>query len=114
MLIDDLIDTVVSVECGFNFLENGDGTVSTSTTTYREKNHYLARLSKSNPQRLPGGAKTDGIVEGETKRLMNLFTTFAAIEQIFLDVITNSKQTAAGSVVDSVAVSASDTPDQGS
>ena len=81
---------------------------------YCEKDHYLARFSKSNPKRLPGGAKTDGIVEGETKRLMNLFTTFAAIEQIFLDVITNSKQTAAGSVVDSVAVSASDTPDQGS
>ena len=98
--VDDVVNAAVCMEVGLDVLKCDDGTIGAAA----------AELAVGGQSR----RESDGIVEGETKRLMNLFTTFAAIEQIFLDVITNSKQTAAGSVVDSVAVSASDTPDQGS
>ena len=64
--VDDLVDTEISVERGLSVFKGDDGSVSSSTAE-------LALAGKSRRE-------TDGIVEGETKRLVNLFTTFAAIE----------------------------------
>ena len=65
---------------------------------YCEKDHYLARFSKSNPKRLPGGAKTDGIVEGETERLVGLLTALATVKELVLEGVTDGEEAAASSV----------------
>ena len=56
-----------------------------------------------------GGRDTDGVVEGQTKGLVDLLTTLAAVEQVLLDVVANGEQSTAGGVGRSVhAVGASD------
>ena len=59
--------------------------------------------------------ETNSIVEGQTKGLMGLFTTFATIEEVLLDIVTNGEQGTAGSVQRSVlAIGAGNTLDDGS
>ena len=89
--IDNFIDTAVSVEGGLGRGESDDGAVSASTTE-------LALPEES-------GGETDGIVEGETKRLMDLFTTFTTVEEVLLDVIEDGEQDTAGCVSSGPAVS---------
>ena len=98
--IDNFIDTTVSVEGGLGRGESDDGAVSASTTE-------LALPEES-------GGETDGIVEGETKRLMDLFTTFTTVEKVLLDIVENGEEDTAGCVSGGATVSASGLLDEGS
>ena len=63
----------------------------------------------------PGCTNADSIVEDNTKRFVDLLATFAAIEEVLLDIINDREQGAACLVSSSVlAVRASNTPGQGS
>ena len=61
-----------------------------------------------------GGRDTDGVVEGQTKGLVDLLTALAAVEEVLLDVVAHSKERAAGGVGRGVhAVGASDPAGEG-
>ena len=61
-----------------------------------------------------GGRDTDGVVEGQTKGLVDLLTALAAVEQVLLDVVANGEESAAGRVGRGVhAVGASDPAGEG-
>ena len=98
--LDDVVDTSVGVEVGLDLVEDDDGAVSASTTE-------LALPEES-------GGETDGIVEGETKRLMDLFTTFTTVEKVLLDIVENGEEDTAGCVSGGTTVSASGLLDEGS
>ena len=98
--IDNFIDTTVSVEGGLGRGESDDRAVSTSTTE-------LALPEES-------GGETDGIVEGETKRLMDLFTTFTTVEKVLLDIVENGEEDTASRVSGGTTISASGLLDEGS
>jgi len=86
--IDNIINTTVGVEAGLSGVEGDDGAICTSTTE-------LASLGQS-------GREADGVVEGQTERLVDFFTALSAVEEVGLDVIPNSEQRAAGRVVGGV------------
>ena len=46
--------------------------------------------------------EANGIVESEAERFVHVFTTLAAVEQILLDVVTDSEQCAASGVGSSI------------
>jgi hypothetical protein len=52
--------------------------------------------------------ESNRIVEGETKRFMNLFAAFSAIEEVGLDVMKDREQGTAGRVCCTAAVSTND------
>ena len=61
-----------------------------------------------------GNGDTDGVVEGQAKGLVRIFTTLAAVEQVRLNVFTDGEQVAARSVGRRVhAVGASDPSSEG-
>ena len=88
---DDIVDTAVGVEGGLDGVEGYEGTISSATTE-------LALLGE-------GRGETDGVVEGETKGLVDLFTTFTTVEEVLLDVIEDGEQDTAGCVSSGPAVS---------
>ena len=45
-----------------------------------------------------GGRDTDGVVEGQTKGLVDLLTTLAAVEEILLKVVHYGEERAAGGI----------------
>ena len=45
-----------------------------------------------------GGRDTDGVVEGQTKGLVDLLTALAAVEEVLLNVVANSEQRTARGV----------------
>lgn len=98
--IDNLINTTVSVEGGFNGVKCYDGTVSSSTAEFT--------LSRE------GRREADGVVEGESERLVNLLTTLATVEKVLLDIIEDREQDTTGCVSGGTAVSASSRLDEGS
>ena len=54
--------------------------------------------------------ETNGIVEGETKRFVNFFTTLAPVEEVLLEIVAKGEQSTTGCVTRGVdAVRASDT-----
>lgn len=82
--VDNVIDTTVGVEGSLDFVEGYEGTVSSATTE-------LALGSES-------GGETNGIVEGETKRLVHLLTTLATVEEVLLNIVEDGEQGTAGCV----------------
>ena len=77
---DDVVDTAVGVENGFDLFEYDNGSICASATEFS-----LGSQSRR---------EANGIVEGETKRLMNFFATFATVEEVGLDVFENGEQDA--------------------
>ena len=70
---------------------------------------------RRNPPELASGdgraGDTDGVVEGQTKGLVDLLTALAAVEEVLLEEVAHAEQRAAGSVGGSVhAIWAGDTP----
>ena len=117
--VDDLVDTAVGVEVGLDVLEDRDGTVCTPTAAHASQ--IAVKSQKGSEQRSPEDAlrcgrarDTDGIVEGETKRLMDLFTTFTTVEKVLLDIVENGEEDTAGCVSGGTTVSASGLLDEGS
>ena len=76
--VDDLVDTVVGVEGGLDVLEDHHRAVRTGATK-------LARREE-------GGGETDGVVEGETKRLVRLLAALAAVEEALLQIIDDCEE----------------------
>ena len=97
---DDIVDTAVGVEGGLDRVEGYEGTISSATTE-------LALLGE-------GRGETDGVVEGEMERLMDLFTTFTTVEKVLLDIVENGEEDTAGCVSGGTTVSASGLLDEGS
>ena len=102
LLVDDLVDTEVGVEVGLDVLEEGDRAVGTSTTAYPRVSEWP---TSSGGRHLPehtagsvGLGDTNGIVEGQTKGLVDLLAALAAVEQVLLDVVANGEQSAASGV----------------
>lgn len=105
LLANDLINTVVGVEGGLDVVEDHDGAVSTASSEL------------SGP--CNGRGNTNGIVESpdvnvsvfidtihryflQTKRLVDFLSTFATVEEVGLNVVANSEESAAGRVRRSV------------
>ena len=62
---------------------------------------------------LQSGGDGDGVVEGETERLVRLLATLATVEELVLERVAESKERAAGGVGSGVdAVGASDAAGQ--
>lgn len=90
---DDVVNTAVGVEDGFNLLENDNGSICASATEF-------ALGSQS-------WGEANGVVEGETKRLVNFFATFATVEEVGLDIFKNREQDAACGVAHGLSARAS-------
>lgn len=97
--IDNVVDTAVRMEDRLDIIEGMDGAISTSTTED-------ACLRE-------GWRESNGVVEGETERLVCLLATFTAIEEVFLDIGQDREQNTACGVVDNVAIGASSLADDG-
>ena len=85
------------MEVGLNILENSDGAVSASATA--GGNLLSHRATTDDRQHLPeyalfhvGNGDTDGVVEGQTKGLVDLLTALAAVEEVLLNVVANSEE----------------------
>ena len=76
--VDDVVDAAVCMEVGLDVLECDDGTIGAAATE-------LAVGCQSRRE-------TDGVVEGESEGLVDLFTALAAIEQVLLDVLENREE----------------------
>ena len=119
LLHDDLVDTNARMEVGLDGRKDGDRAVSASATA--GGNLLSHRATTDDRQHLPeyalfhvGNGDTDGVVEGQAKGLVRIFTTLAAVEQVRLNVFTDGEQVAARSVGRRVhAVGASDPSSEG-
>lgn len=98
--IDNLVDTAVGVEGGLDGVKGDDGTISSSSTEF-------TLLEE-------GRGETNGVVEGESEGLVNLLTTLAAVEKVFLDVVENGEQDTACCIGGGATVSTSSLLDEGS
>ncbi|OJT02980.1 hypothetical protein TRAPUB_6459 [Trametes pubescens] len=79
--VDDLVDTVVGVEVRLDAREDSNRAVRAASAEYA----LLLGLARD----------ADGVVEGETKGLMDVLAALAAVEQIRLDVIDDREERAA-------------------
>ena len=82
--LDDLIKTDVGVESGLDVVEEDDGAVRASAAELAVGRHR--------------GREADRVVESQAERLVRLLSALAAVEQILLDVVANSEQSAASGV----------------
>ena len=80
---DDLVRTKVRVEVRLRLREEDDGAVRSSAS------ELAARLCR--------GRERNGVVEGQTKRLVSLLGTLV-VEEILDDVVPNGEEGAAGRV----------------
>ena len=100
VLHDDLVDTNARMEVGLDGRKDGDRAVSASATA--GGNLLSHRATTDDRQHLPeyalfhvGNGDTDGVVEGQAKGLVRIFTALAAVEQVRLDVVANGEKGAA-------------------
>ena len=84
----NLVRTEVRVEVRLDVLEERNRPVGTSTTEL--------------PTVGNGGGNTNGVVEGQTERLVDLLAALATVEQVLLDVVADGEKSAAGCVGSSV------------
>lgn len=82
--VDDVVNAAVCMEVGLDVLKCDDGTIGAAA----------AELAVGGQSR----RESDGIVEGETERLVRLFTALAAVEEILLKVINYGEERAAGGI----------------
>ena len=80
----DIVNSVVSMELGFDIIKGDDRAVSTTTAP-------LALLEHRRRE-------ADGVVEGQAEGLVHLLAALATIEEAFLDVLKDGEQRAAGRV----------------
>lgn len=73
------------------------------------------RTNDSVPERAGagnGGGDADGVVESQAQGLVDFFATFAAVEEVLLDVVADREERAAGGVRCDVSVGASHPADE--
>lgn len=78
----DLIDTEICGEGGFDLRVGHDGTISAETTKFALEEEL--------------GGESNSVVEGQTERLVDFFTALATIKEVLLNVVQNVEPDAAG------------------
>lgn len=103
--VDDVVDASICVEERLGVRKDDHGSVGAGAAWMLATCMYMTRR-RCVPNGSVAPGDTDGVVESQTKRLVRLLATLAAIEQVRLDVLEDGEEHTARFVSRDVAVGA--------
>jgi hypothetical protein len=114
LAIDDIISTSVGRILCFDIRVLDNGSISSSAANLKAKKS-ISKLTEDDPEsniHILGHRIPDGVVKGEAQGRVCVFTAFAAVEQILLDVLENREENTACLVGSDAPIWAANTADE--